>query len=70
MSATLTIQFDPGDNIANAFYEAVQVSKRIGICVQFEFNDTLCIVYPHSNYKDGEDLYHRVQKEKHKLVIL
>lgn len=65
MSAYLTIEFMPGDNIENAFKEAVDIATRLKINVQFKFNDTACIARPNGNPENGVKEYHATLPNKY-----
>ena len=62
--ATIKIEFLAGDSIDEAFSEAIRLAKRLGVGVEFKFNDVTCWVNGKSTVENGVEAYHREIKKK------
>ena len=62
MSISLTVDVTCGMSIKEAIKEAICLANKIGINIQFEFNDRTVLVFPHTDldslllaYKEAQD---------------
>jgi hypothetical protein len=62
MAAILTIRFMPGDDIYEAFLEAIELAKITNVLIEFNFNGVDCIVNKYSSAKKGVNDYHETLK--------
>lgn len=49
----LTVKIDPGTDIQDAFREAVNLAGKLGVVVEFQFNDVKCMAFPAGDVKSG-----------------
>lgn len=54
---SITVSVDPGTKIDDAFKEAVQLANRIGVDVEFSFNEVRCHAFPHGDPLRGVKEY-------------
>jgi hypothetical protein len=53
----LKLEADPGQEITDAFQEAIELSNRIQFDVEFTFNDVTCFVKPGGSVRKGVEDY-------------
>lgn len=71
MSASITIEFQPGDDIESAFKESVRIAKLLNINVNFNFNGVKCSCRPNSDYNKGPESYFEALKQvKYKFAFI
>jgi hypothetical protein len=68
-SCSITLNFDPGNDITDAFEDAVTMANKLGCVIDFKFNDCTCIAYPNSDPKEGVDGYHFSISSKYPIAI-
>lgn len=61
--ATIKLEFDPGDNIQDAFKQAIRIATILDVWCQFNFNGVTCITGADGEIDKGVEAYHKVRKE-------
>ena len=62
--ATMKIEFNCGENIENAFREAIRISKLLDIWVEFRFNGVPCCAGKNGVIETGVIAYQTELKKK------
>ena len=62
-TATLKVEFMPGDDIAAAFEEATRLAQLLNVFIEFKFNAIKCVTKPCGDVGEGVANYHRANKE-------
>lgn len=62
MALTLNVEFSPGEDITDAFQEAVSLSDKLMVCIDFKFNNVVCMVKPFGSVRKGVESYHEAIK--------
>jgi hypothetical protein len=65
---TITVDFDAGDRIDNAFEQSIELANKLGFCIEFKFNEVTCWAYPNTSSLKGVQSYHESLKSKHKIA--
>lgn len=70
-AVSLTLNFDPGNSIEDAFDDAAELANKIGCVMEFEFNGVHCIAYPGNNPRTGVERYYKAVKSdvKYKIAV-
>lgn len=56
-TAHIKIEFSPGDEIEEAFTEAIRLAKQLQVTVEFKFNGITCIARANGDPKKGVRSY-------------
>jgi hypothetical protein len=54
---SLSVQVDAGTRIEDAFCESVELAGRVGVCVNFKFNNVDCTAFPNGDVSKGVEEY-------------
>lgn len=63
-SLNLLVEVDPGSSIERASSDAMELANKLGLTVQFKFNDVLCMALPGGSAADLSTAYFEAQKSK------
>lgn len=58
-TATVKLEFNAGDDIKDAFTEAIRISKQLNCYTEFNFNGVTCLAHPEGFADKGVAMYHR-----------
>lgn len=54
----VTVSFDGGTDVDEAFKEAIQLANRVKVKVEFNFNGVKCIAFPGGSAEKGAENWH------------
>ena len=60
---TIKAEAQPGENIENAFREAIELSKKLDCYIDVDFNGVSCSTSKLGSIKQGVERYHAALKE-------
>lgn len=60
--ATITVEFTVGCNVEDSYKEAIRLSKKLDVFVQFDFNGVTLLAYENSSVEKGVEEYHKELK--------
>ncbi|MCT4086668.1 hypothetical protein HZP82_04660 [Elizabethkingia anophelis] len=64
----LKVEMDPGTSIEAAFRQAIALARKLGVTVDFKFNDVLCVAYQDGDVVKGVENYHNAGKTQTKNI--
>lgn len=64
MGIYLKVECSPGADISDAFQDAIALSNRLQITVEFVFNGVICFAKPGGSVRIGVDEYKEALKSK------
>jgi len=67
MKPILKIEFIPGDDIGDAFSEAIRLAKLLDIVIEFRFNDVICLTNESGEVDKGVAMYFDQIKKRQAL---
>lgn len=70
MSITLKVECSPGSEITDAFQEVIDLSNRLQVAVEFDFNGVTCFVKPGGSVRKGVEEWNEAlaSKSPHKFA--
>lgn len=64
MSISLKVEAAAGSDIERVFSESIELSKKLGISVEFDFNKVTCFAVPDGEVHVGVFNYHEAIKSQ------
>lgn len=58
-TCSITVNFNAGNTIEDAFGDAVELATKLDCCIEFMFNNVICVAYPHDNPITGAKAYYQ-----------
>lgn len=64
MSITIKVECSPGSEITEVFQEVIELSNRMQVALEFDFNGVTCFVKPGGSVKKGVEQWNVAMSSK------